>query len=257
MKTSARCAAILICFLFHGSRTPVTAAPVQQYECQGSCVSCNNPFKKIVRIWTGTKLVSFPVSYCTTCTPVSSQACLQTAKPWVDCHNRHRGDHCAGYYTMGWDAGLARDAQEWADRCTPDPDNPARFANCRYRNPKTGIIVWDHCKGEGESIAWGQGLTPAGAMALWYKENTSMGDYTREPDPKTGILNGVEVLHFTQMVWASTNKVGCASHQCGNQTLWVCRYSPAGNIQGQYFGPPNFNVVKPDCWDSAGPQCPQ
>jgi pathogenesis-related protein 1 len=123
-------------------------------------------------------------------------------------------------------------------------------------NKPDGSLLWDNCPGEGENIAWGTGLTPAAAMAIWYNENTSMGDYKTEPD-NNGNLNGTEVLHFTQMVWYDTKYVGCAQAQCDNQTLHVCRYRPEGNIRGNYFGPPDHNVSPPLCWDSVGPQCPQ
>lgn len=49
--------------------------------------------------------------------------------------------------------------------------------------------------------------------------------------------------HYTQMVWRSTQRVGCGIRQCTinspfpppftNWTLVVCNYDPAGNITGQ------------------------
>jgi hypothetical protein len=50
---------------------------------------------------------------------------------------------------------------------------------------------------------------------------------------------------FTQMVWKSTKRVGCAAQACG-QGKWayqsvVCRYDPPGNIAGQYVA----NVLAP------------
>ncbi|KAL6733936.1 hypothetical protein Aduo_004532 [Ancylostoma duodenale] len=37
------------------------------------------------------------------------------------------------------------------------------------------------------------------------------------------------VNHFTQMVWHSSNAVGCGIHNCGKFFFVVCRYSPRGN----------------------------
>jgi hypothetical protein len=40
--------------------------------------------------------------------------------------------------------------------------------------------------------------------------------------------------HFTQVVWADTREVGCGTVSCNNMEIWVCNYSPAGNVRGEY-----------------------
>ncbi|KIH48954.1 hypothetical protein ANCDUO_20973 [Ancylostoma duodenale] len=35
------------------------------------------------------------------------------------------------------------------------------------------------------------------------------------------------------MVWATTEYIGCAIHNCSDKTLVVCNYSTAGNTYGQ------------------------
>src|SRR3979409_941582 len=61
---------------------------------------------------------------------------------------------------------------------------------------------------------------------------------------KVGNPNGVNG-HFTQVVWKSTTKLGCAKNTCSlggvSGTLWACEYDPPGNdpsVVGQ-------NVLKP------------
>ncbi len=42
-----------------------------------------------------------------------------------------------------------------------------------------------------------------------------------------------KVGHYTQMIWYSTTKVGCALASNGKMEYLVCRYSPQGNYTGQ------------------------
>ena len=45
--------------------------------------------------------------------------------------------------------------------------------------------------------------------------------------------NWTAVGHYTQMIWPDTTAVGCALHKVPGGDYLVCRYSPAGNVQGQ------------------------
>jgi hypothetical protein len=40
--------------------------------------------------------------------------------------------------------------------------------------------------------------------------------------------------HFTQVVWKGTTAVGCGWAQCNGFVLITCRYSPPGNVIGQF-----------------------
>ncbi|CAJ0601441.1 unnamed protein product [Cylicocyclus nassatus] len=44
---------------------------------------------------------------------------------------------------------------------------------------------------------------------------------------------GTPIITFTQMVWATSSKMGCAIVHCPPLYTAVCRYSPAGNIVGE------------------------
>ncbi len=39
--------------------------------------------------------------------------------------------------------------------------------------------------------------------------------------------------HYTQIVWRGTTTLGCAVARSSFREVWVCEYSPAGNIVGQ------------------------
>ncbi|CAK9290625.1 unnamed protein product [Gordionus sp. m RMFG-2023] len=67
-------------------------------------------------------------------------------------------------------------------------------------------------------------------IVMWFKE----GDGFRYGGPQ----NGLPIKHYTQLVWSSTNYVGCAMAICPNDPYnrtyhWVCNYCPKGNIKGE------------------------
>lgn len=45
--------------------------------------------------------------------------------------------------------------------------------------------------------------------------------------------NWEDVGHYTQMVWPTTTRVGCAIASNAHNDFLVCRYSPAGNVMGR------------------------
>ena len=45
--------------------------------------------------------------------------------------------------------------------------------------------------------------------------------------------NWSDVSHYTQMIWKSTSRVGCAVRKGRKWDFLVCRYSPHGNVVGQ------------------------
>ncbi|KAF5893494.1 peptidase inhibitor 16-like, partial [Clarias magur] len=68
------------------------------------------------------------------------------------------------------------------------------------------------------------------SMAAWFDEYT---DYVYANQSCKKICG-----HYTQMVWAKSNRVGCASHFCktvqgstyNNSMIVVCNYFPPGNV---------------------------
>ncbi len=39
--------------------------------------------------------------------------------------------------------------------------------------------------------------------------------------------------HYTQLVWRDTRQLGCAVARGGRREVWVCNYSPPGNVIGE------------------------
>ena len=68
--------------------------------------------------------------------------------------------------------------------------------------------------------------SPAYVADAWYGE-VSAYDYSR---PGFAMNTG----HFTQVVWAGSTELGCGVAVCNGGETWVCNYSPAGNMQGDF-----------------------
>ncbi len=43
-----------------------------------------------------------------------------------------------------------------------------------------------------------------------------------------------DVGHYTQIIWRNTDKLGCGVATGSGRDYLVCRYTPPGNVQGQY-----------------------
>lgn len=65
------------------------------------------------------------------------------------------------------------------------------------------------------------------------KQHFRAGDFPQVS--RTG--NWADVGHYTQIVWATTREVGCATARGARFDVLVCRYWPAGNLMGARIAP--------------------
>ncbi|KAK0481902.1 CAP domain-containing protein [Armillaria novae-zelandiae] len=144
-------------------------------------------------------------------TSSSSSTSSSDINAYLEGHNTFRAQHGAADLT--WSDELAGKAQQWANGC-----------------------VFKHSGGSlgsfGENLAAGTGssYSISSAIKSWTDEASSY-------DPNNPVAS-----HFTQVVWKATSQVGCAVQSCdgifdasfGKASYYVCEYSPAGNVIGQF-----------------------
>ncbi|XP_068938273.1 glioma pathogenesis-related protein 1-like [Petaurus breviceps papuanus] len=145
-------------------------------------------------------------------------------KNCVDLHNEFRSQvtpKASNMLLMSWDADLAKIAKTWAERC--EFKHNSDLHKPRKLHPTFSSL--------GENL-WGgsiQAFSEKSAIKSWNGEVKNYDFRTRNCTRMCG--------HYTQIVWASSYKVGCAAQFCPELKrtnikpgiLFVCDYGPAGN----------------------------
>ncbi|KAL5151332.1 Basic form of pathogenesis-related protein 1 [Glycine soja] len=107
-------------------------------------------------------------------------------------------------------------------------DTVAAYAES-YANQRKGDCQLIHSGGEyGENIAMSTGeLSGTDAVKMWVDEKSNY-------DYDSNSCVGGECLHYTQVVWANSVRLGCAKVTCDNGgTFITCNYDPPGNFVGE------------------------
>ena len=69
-------------------------------------------------------------------------------------------------------------------------------------------------------------VTPTQVVGAWGEESAFYSAKTETCAP------GKECGHYTQLVWPSTDEVGCGRAVCPSMgQVWVCNYRPRGNVR--------------------------
>lgn len=135
----------------------------------------------------------------------------------VAAHNREREK--LGVEPVRWDPALAASARQWADHL-------ARTGGFEHApeagDSPQGENLWAGTKGHYAIEAMVDG---------WAREKRFFRYGAFPHNSTTGRVE--DVGHYTQLVWRQTQRVGCALAASEREDVLVCRYSEAGNYEGE------------------------
>jgi uncharacterized protein YkwD len=133
----------------------------------------------------------------------------------LDAHNQERTR--LGMAALVWNDRLAADAAVWSA-------NLARRQTLEHAGD---------AKGQGENLWSGTSgaSSPVEMIGTFLAEAKDFRPGKFPDVSRSGDL--AHVGHYTQVIWRSTRELGCAKAAGGGDDYLVCRYRPAGNVDGQ------------------------
>lgn len=128
----------------------------------------------------------------------------------------------AGQPPLAWDPALGQAAAAYAQQMA----FTGVFAHSnRQARRGTGENLWMGTRGA---------FSLETMVSNWASEGRVFQRGVFPAVSRTG--NWEDVGHYTQIVWPTTTRVGCAIASTSRTDYLVCRYSPAGNIDGRPVG---------------------
>ncbi|XP_053128425.1 serotriflin-like [Hemicordylus capensis] len=130
-----------------------------------------------------------------------------------------------------WSEEAAKGAETWVRKCTG------------RRSPQKGRIVDGKYCGEGTLQAT-YPSTWSEVIETWYSKRSNFQYGIGPVNPKKDIYS------YTQLIWYNSHEIGCALAYCPENSyafFYVCRYCPAGNIQGEVLTPYKAGPPCEDC----------
>ena len=132
-------------------------------------------------------------------------------------HNAERAR--AGVAPVLWDGALGAAAATYARQLAMT----ARFEHSNRQSRRgTGENLWMGSRGAFSIEAMVAGWT---SEKRWFRPGIFPNN------SRTGSWD--DVAHYTQMIWPTTTRIGCAIASTRRVDYLVCRYAGAGNIDGR------------------------
>jgi hypothetical protein len=138
------------------------------------------------------------------------------AQPILAVHNAERLEF--GAPPLEWDPQLATAAIAYAQQLAdgaPYVHSPRPGREDQRENLSRGL----------------RGARPEQMMRIWTNEKRYFHAGVFPDVSTTGDAN--DVLHYTQMIWRTTTRLGCGVANGKAGAFMVCRYSPPGNAPGK------------------------
>jgi len=127
-----------------------------------------------------------------------------------------------------WNTELEAIAQRWADQCIFNHD-PVRHKQDRTMVGQNAYTASGPRKSEEDRVQKSMGST----VQAWYDEVKNPG-FNPQGIRNFKVASGTG--HYTQVVWAETEEVGCGmveyKERTAYKTLVVCNYAVMGNFRG-------------------------
>lgn len=133
---------------------------------------------------------------------------------------RHNSERASlGVPPLAWDPALARSARAWANRLAAT--NSFKHAPENQAAPE-GENLWAGTRNR---------FSPEAMVDAWARERRYFKPGRFPDNSTTGHV--ADVGHYTQLMWRDTRSVGCALARGDREDVLVCRYSSAGNYEGE------------------------
>lgn len=137
----------------------------------------------------------------------------------LEAHNTWRSRE--GIPPLQWSPTAQRQAEGWARqlaaegcqlRFNPDPARRQNWGENLYRSFSSQPYE-------------GYRRLPDEVVERWGGEGVHY-------DAASGRCSARSCGQFTQLMWETTRVVGCARARCPTAEVWVCNYTPRGNVEG-------------------------
>lgn len=161
-------------------------------------------------------IIKISIGFClVVCTGIGDNSILNSAvtideNRLLERHNYHREK--LGIPPLSWSDDLANSAQALANELAK---------KCEMKHSNLSV---------GENLYWNSNFaTEFEVVDYWASEERFFDHKKREFKMSQVSLYG----HYSQIIWSETTHVGGAKQRCKHGgEIWVCHYSPRGNMIG-------------------------